>query len=213
MLRILLSACLFLAMAVGAAASDGDAVRDIRKVVVSGDASASATVLRRTGEHLKRAARATRRPVALPRAVMDVEVSGVVYRGDGRNSAKVTITLSDVKGGSPARRTFTVNSFMPGGKGRDAALAEAIARRVALAYHLAPVTSPKAVGKRPGKGRKHAETKRRPAAHGSTQGYAAENRPLVVPTEGALSVRSRALPEGAARKVTPCVVTPTISCD
>jgi hypothetical protein len=208
--RILLSACLLLTLPAGAGALETHPVRDIRKVVVSGDASASPTVLKRTGEHLRAAARATRRPVTLERAQMDVRVSRVVFGADGHNSAQVTITLS---GTTDARTGFTVNSFLPQGRGRDAALAEAIARRVALAYNLAPAKVAKATGKRPGKGRKHAGRERRTVSRSSVHAYAGANtRPLVIPTEAALTVRSRALPPGSKKKVAPCVATRKIAC-
>lgn len=213
--RILLSACLLLTLPAGAGAFESQPVRDIRKVVVSGDASASATVLKRTGEYLRNAVRATRRPVQLDRARMEVVVSGVVQGADGRNSARVAVTVSDLKGGAAARRTLTVNSFMPERRGRDVALAQAIAQRVALAYNLAPAKLAKTYGKRSGKGRKQAGKQRRAEVRASMHAYprADKKRPLVIPTEAALTVRSRALPEGAGRKVAPCVVTRTISCD
>lgn len=213
--RTLLSACLIMSTSLGASAADAYPVRDIRKVVVSGDGSASPTVLKRTGEQLKRAARATRRPVAIDRAAMDVRVSGVTQAADGHSAAKVTITLSDLKGGASSRKSLTVNSFMPGSKGRDAALSDAIAKRVALAYHLAPIATGKvSYGKRPGKGRKNAGGKRRTRPTSSVQAYSGkQTRPLVIPSEAALTVRSRALPEGSTKKVSPCVVTLAISCD
>lgn len=210
--RILLSACLLLTLPSGAGAVEAHPVKDIRKVVVSGDGTASPTVLKRTGEYLRAAARATRHPVQLERAQMDVRVSRVVFGADGHNAAAVAITVSSLKGGTAQRRSLTVNSFMEG-RGRDAALAEAIARRVAIAYNLAPVKAVKAVGKRAGKGRKHAGRERRTSARSSMHAYSADKRPLVIPTEAALTVRSRALPAGSKQKVAPCVVTRTISCD
>jgi len=208
--RILLSACLLLTLPASAGALETRPVRDIRKVVVSGDGSASPAVLRRSGEYLRAAARATRRPVALERVQMDVRVSRVVFGADGHNSAQVAITLSGTKA---ARSGFIVNSFMPASRGREAALAEAIARRVALAYNLAPAKVAKATGKRPGKGRKHAAGERRTVSRSSVHAYAgASARPLVIPTEAALTVRSRALPPGSKKKVAPCVATRTITC-
>lgn len=213
LLRALLSACLLLSTPL-AAAAEGYPVRDIRKVVVSGDASVPATVLKRTGQHLQQAAKATRRAVRIDRAAMDVRVTGVMQGGDGHSSAKVTVTVSDLKGGAASRNTLTINSFMPGRKGREAALSDAIAKRVALAYHLAPVATGKTYGKRPGKGRNPANARRKPVVRPAARSYARnESRPLVIPTEPALTVRSRALPEGSAKKVAPCVVTQTISCD
>lgn len=213
--RALLSACLLVSTPIGVRAADGYPVRDIRKVVVSGDGNVPSTVLQRAGQHLKRAAKATRRPVAIDRAAMDVRVSGVTQAADGHSAAKVTVTLSDLKGGASSRKTLTVNSFMPGRKGREAALGDAIAKRVALAYHLAPVATGKAYsGKRPAKGRKSAGGKRRTRSTSSVQAYSGkQTRPVVIPSEAALTVRSRALPEGSTRKVAPCVVTQTISCD
>lgn len=203
--RILLSACLLLILPAGAGALESQPVRDIRKIVVSGGAGVPAAVIKRAGEHLRSAARATRRPVRLDRAQMDVHVARVTFGADGRHSAQVEINLSGLEGGAAAaRRSVTVNSFMPQSRGRDAALAEAIARRVALAYNLAPVKVAKA------KIRKQ----RRTAARSSVQAYSgADKRPLVIPTEAALTVRSRALPAGSKRKVAPCVVTRTVSCD
>lgn len=213
LVRTLLSATLLLSTPFAASADEAFPVRDIRKIVVSGDDSASATVLKRTGEHLKRAARATRRTVTIDPATMDVRVSGVREGSNGQSTARVTVTLSGP--GASSKRTLTINSFMPQQKGRDAALGDAIARRVALAYHLAPVAGAKAVeGKRPGKGRKYAGGKRRTATTTSVQSYSGgQDRPLVIPTEAALNVRSRALPEGSTKKVAPCVVTQAISCD
>lgn len=213
LVRTLLSASLLLSTPLAASADEAFPVRDIRKIVVSGDDSASATVLKRTGEHLKRAARATRRAVAIDRATMDVRVSGVRQGSDGESTARVTVTLTGP--GAAASRTLTINSFMPERKGREAALGDAIAKRVALAYHLAPVANAKAPhGKRPGKGRKYAGGKRRTATTTSVQAYSgAQKRPLVIPTEAAVSVRSRALPEGSTKKIAPCVVTQAISCD
>ncbi|HEV7250817.1 MAG TPA: hypothetical protein VGN93_27905 [Shinella sp.] len=212
LLRALFSACLLVSTT--AHADDDYPVRDIRKVVVSGDDSVPNTVLKRTGEHLKRAAKATRRPVQIDRAAMDIRVSGVKQAGDGHSSAKVTVTLADLGGGASSRKTLTVNSFMPARKGREAALGDAIARRVALAYHLAPVAKGKvAHGKRPGKGRKYAGGKRRTATVRSVQAYSGTKRALVIPSEAALTVRSRALAEGSTKKVAPCVVTQSISCD
>lgn len=213
LVRVLLSASLLFSTPFAASADEAYPVRDIRKIVVSGDGSASATVLKRAGEHLKRAAKATRRAVAIDRAVMDVRVSGVRQGSDGRSTARVTVTLDGP--GEPSRRTLTVNSFMPEQRGREAALGDAIAKRVALAYHLAPVATGKATyGKRPGKDRKEAGGKRRTPTRTSIQAYpGGEKRPLVIPSEAALTVRSRALPEGSRKKVAPCVVTQAISCD
>lgn len=215
LLRALLSACLLVSTPLGASATDGYPVRDIRKVVVSGDGSVPSTVIKRTGEHLKRSAKATRRAVQIDRAAMDVRVSGITQRGDGNSSAKVLITLSDLKGGASSSRSLMVNSFMPGRKGRDAALGDAIAKRVALAYHMAPVATGKAhYGKRPGKGRKYAGGKHRPAVRHAVQADTRrEMRPLVIPTEAALTVRSRALPDGSTKKVSPCVVTQSVTCE
>ncbi|WP_439616844.1 hypothetical protein [Shinella sp.] len=215
LVRALLSACLFVSTAAAANADSGYPVRDIRKVVVSGDDSVPNTVLKRTGEHLKRAAKATRRPVQIDRAAMDIRIIGVKQAGDGHSSAKVTVTLADLGGGASSRKTLTVNSFMPARKGREVALGDAIAKRVALAYHLAPVAAGKAsYGKRPGKGRKYAGGKRHTATVRSVQAYSgAPKRALVIPSEAALTVRSRALAEGSTKKVAPCVVTQSISCD
>jgi hypothetical protein len=213
LLRTLLSACLLLSAPL-AASAEGYPVRDIRKVVVSGDDSVPPTVLKRTGRHLQQAAKATRRAVRIDRAAMDVRVSGVKQGGDGHSSARVTVTISDLKGGLAARSTLTINSFMPGRKGREAALGDAIAKRVALAYHLAPVATGKMDGKRPGKGRGHAGGKRKPAVHHAARTHTRnDSRPLVIPTESALTVRSRALPEGSTKRVAPCVVTQTVTCD
>jgi hypothetical protein len=214
LLRSFLSACLLLSAPLGAAA-EGFPVRDIRKVVVSGDESVPSTVLKRTGEHLKRAAKATRRAIQIDRAALDVRVSAVTQSAGGQSSASVTVTLSDLKGGTSSRQAMTVNSYMPGRKGRETALADAIAKRVALAYHLAPVSTGKtSIGKRPGKGRKHANGQRRPTARQTVQDHSRKDaRPVVIPTEAALTVRSRALPEGSKKKIAPCVVTQTISCE
>lgn len=215
LLRAILSASLLVSSSLSAGADDAFPVRDIRKVVVSGDDSVPATVLKRTGEQLKRSAKATRRAVEIDRAAMDVRVSRVMQGGSGQSSARVTITLSDIGGSATSRETLSVSSFMPQRKGREAALGDAIAKRVALAYHLAPVATGKAsFEKRPGKGRRHAHGKRRTTTRTSVQAYSvAKNRPLVIPSEAALTVRSRALPEGSRKKVAPCVVTQTISCD
>lgn len=214
LLRTFLSVCLLVAAPLGASA-EGFPVRDIRKVVVSGDGSVPSTVLKRTGDHLKRAAKATRRVVQIDRAAMNVLVSGVMQSPDGQSSANVAVTLSDLKGGGSSRQIMTVNSYMPGRKGRDAALGDAIAKRVALAYHLAPVsTGNNHIDKRPGKGRKHAGGLRKPSARQVVQTYPRkDSRPVVIPTEGALTVRSRALPEDSKKKVAPCVVTQAISCE
>ena len=214
LLRVVLSVCLALSVPFGASA-EGFPVRDIRKVVVSGDGNVPSVVLKRTGAYLKRAAKATRRAVALDRASMDVRVTGVTQSANGASSANVTVTLSDLKGGVSARSTLTVNSFMPSRKGRDAALGDAIARRVAIAYHLSPVATGKLnEGKRPAKGRKYAGGKRKPAARQSVTPHARrDSRPLVIPTEAALTVRSRALAEGSTGKIAPCVVTQSISCE
>jgi hypothetical protein len=214
LLRTVLSVCLLVSTPL-AAVAEGFPVRDIRKVVVSGDESVPSTVLKRTGEHLKRAAKATRRTMQIDRATLDVRVSSLKQSGDGQSSANVTITLSDVKGGLSSRQAMTVNSYMPGRKGRETALGDAIAKRVALAYHLAPVPTGKtSVDKRPGKGRKHANGQRRPTARQTVQVHSRKDtRPVVIPTEAALTVRSRALPDDSKKKIAPCVVTQTISCE
>ena len=212
--RAVLSACLVLSTPL-AASAEGFPVRDIRKVVVSGEGDVPPAVLKRAGAYLKRAAKATRRAVRIDAATMDVRVTDVMQAPNGASSADVTVTLSAAKGGVSSRSTLTVNSFMPSHKGREAALGDAIGKRVAIAYHLAPVAAGKLnEGKRPGKGRKHAGGKRKPAVHHAAKSYSRkDNRPLVIPTEAALTVRSRALPEGSKKKVAPCVVTQTISCD
>lgn len=214
LLRAVLSACLAVS-APFAAGAEGFPVRDIRKVIVSGDGNVPPAVLKRTDAYLKRAAKATRRAVTIDRASMDVRVTGVKQSANGASSANVTVTLSDLKGGAASRNTMTVNSFMPSSKGREAALGDAIAKRVAIAYRLSPVAAGKLnEGKRPSKGRKYAGGKRKPAVQRSVQsGARKDGRPLVVPTDAALTVRSRALAEGSTRKVAPCVVTQTISCD
>ena len=213
LVRTLLSASLLLLTPFAASADQAFPVRDIRKIVVSGDDSVSAAMLKRAGERLKRAAGATRRAVAIDRATMDVRVSGVRQGSDGQSTARVTVTLTGP--GAASSQTLTINSFMPEKKGREAALGDAIARRVALAYHLAPLAGAGVPhDKRPGKGRKYAGDRRRTATTTSVQAYSGgQNRPLVIPTEAALSVRSRALPEGSKRKIAPCVVTQSISCD
>nr|WP_298104880.1 hypothetical protein [uncultured Shinella sp.] len=214
LLRAVLSVCLAISVPLCANA-EGFPVRDIRKVVVSGDADVPRALLKRTDAYLKRAANATRRAVTLDRASMDVRVTRVTQSANGASSAQVTVTLSDVKGGVSARNTLTVNSFMPSARGRDAALGDAIAKRVAIAYRLAPVSAGKLnEGKRPAKGRKYAGGKRKPAVQKPVKSYSRrDNRPLVIPTEAALTVRSRALADGSTGKVAPCVVTQTISCD
>jgi hypothetical protein len=214
LLRTVLSACLILSAPLGANA-EGFPVRDIRKVVVSGDGNVPPAVLKRTDAYLKRAARATRRAVTIDRASMDVRVTGVRQSANGASSANVTVTLSDLKGGVSSRNTLTVNSFMPADRGREAALGDAIAKRVAIAYRLSPVAAGKLnEGKRPAKGRKYAGGKRKPALQQSVKSRPRkDDRPLVIPTEAALTVRSRALPEGSTKKVAPCVVTQSISCD
>nr|WP_314093870.1 hypothetical protein [uncultured Shinella sp.] len=213
-LRAALSVCLVLSVPFSASA-EGFPVRDIRKVVVSGDGNVPSVVLKRTDAYLKRAAKATRRAVALDRASMEVRVTGLTQSATGASSAKVTVTLSDLKGGVSARDTLTVNSFMPSGKGRDAALGDAIGKRVAIAYHLSPVAAGKLnEGKRPSKGRKYAGGKRKPAGRQAVTTHSRrDNRPLVIPTEAALTVRSRALAEGSSGKIAPCVVTQSISCE
>lgn len=214
LLRAALSACLVFSAPI-AASAEGFPVRDVRKVVVSGDGNVPPVVLKRTDAYLKRAAQATRRAVTIDRASMDVRVSGVKQSANGASSANVTVTLSDLKGGVASRNTMTVNSFMPSSKGREAALGDAIAKRVAIAYRLSPVAAGKLnEGKRPSKGRKYAGGKRKPAVQRSVQSRPRkDDRPLVVPTDAALTVRSRALAEGSTKKVAPCVVTQTISCD
>lgn len=214
LIRTVLSACLLVSTPL-AAVAEGFPVRDIRNVVVSGDETIPSIVLKRTGEHLKRAARATRRTMQIDRATLDVRVSALKQSSNGQSSANVTITLSDVKGGTSSRQAMTINSYMPGRKGRETALGDAIAKRVALAYHLAPVSTGKtSVGKRPGTGRKHAGGQRKPSARQTAQDQSQRDaRPVVIPTEAALTVRSRALPEGSKKKIAPCVVTQTISCE
>ena len=214
LLRFLLIVSLVLCAPL-AASADGYPVRDIRKVVVSGEGDVPRAVVKRAGAYLKRAAKATRRAVPLDRATMKVHVNDVTQAENGASSADVTVTLSDAKGGVSSRNTLTINSFMPSRKKRAAALGDAIAKRVAIAYHLSPVAGGKLeTDKRPSKGRKQADGKRKAAPRQVVKASPRkDNRPLVIPTEAALTVRSRALAEGSTGKVAPCVVTQTISCD
>ena len=214
-LRAALAAVLLFALPFAAAA---DVVKDVRKVTVTGDATVSATVKKTAAQRLKLAVRKTRRPVPLPKVAMEVLLSDVV-KGTGahagRNSVAVEVRLNEAGGGSERKR-FTVNSFMKGDKAADRALAEAVAGRIALAYQLATVRSAQTHWKRPGKGRKTAGVKRNLSAQQrgdvAYQTPRAED-PVIIPTEAALTVRSRARPSTGKAGETPCVVTLERSCN
>lgn len=216
-LRAALAAVLLFALPFAAAAAD--VLKDVRKVTVTGDATVSAMVKKTAAQHLKLAVRKTRRPVPLPKVAMEVLLSDVVKgtgANAGRNSIAVEVRLNGVGGTGSERKRFTVNSFMKGGKAADRALAEAVAGRIALAYQLATVRSAQTHWKRPGKGRKTAGVKRNLSAQ--QRGDVAYQRPrvkdpVIIPTEAALTVRSRARPSTGKAGETPCVVTLERSCN
>lgn len=220
-LRAPIAALAVLAMSVTSATAD--TVKDIRKVSVVADSTVPSTVTKQTAQQLKQAVRSTRRPVALQRVAMDVQLSKAV-RGvgaqAGRNSAQVSVVLKDGAGSPVSSERFTVNSFMPGVKAGDKALAKAIAQRIALAYQLAPARSVSAAkhgsGKRYGKPRPS-------AAQASGKPAAKVEEPIIIPSEAALTVRPRvrkpkveanaSASSGAESTPAPCVVTPTTSCN
>ncbi|MCF3639751.1 hypothetical protein LXM94_07180 [Rhizobium sp. TRM95111] len=204
-----------------AAGLRAETLKDIRKIAVSGDASVPASLIKTAERQLKQAVRGTRRPVSLERVTMEVTLSDVTKgRGaaEGRNSATVSVDLVDARGVAVDSDRFAVNSFMPAAKGQDRALAQAIAQRLAIAYHLA---APKPVadwGKRPGKGRKSAEGSQRRVRHQTAAAHATTAEPVIIPTAAALTVRSRTRTTGgtaekAATAKQPCVVTLTASCN
>ena len=215
-LRAALAAVLFFALPFAAVAAD--VLKNVRKVTVTGDVTVSATVKKTAAQRLKLAVRKTRRPVPLPKVAMEVLLSEVV-KGTGahagRNSIAVEVRLNEAGGGSERKR-FTVNSFMRGDKAADRALAEAVAGRIALAYQLATVRSAPTHWKRPGKGRKTAGVRRNLSAQ--QRGDVAYQTPrvkdpVIIPTEAALTVRSRARPSTGKAGETPCVVTLERSCN
>ena len=210
-----------LAMAAMCLAAQAGTLKDIRKVSVAGDGSVSKDVVALTGQQLKRSARSTRRPVALPKVAMEVHLANEV-RGAGaqagRNSAEVTVLLRGGSGAPVESQRFTVNSFMTG-KAADRALANAISQRIAVTYSLAPVRAVSA-GSR---GSAKAYRKQQPAARQKTAPQAAEQAsgptadPVIIPSEAALTVKPRVrkpkTEASAAKTPAPCVVTATTSCN
>lgn len=220
-----------LALAIMCVTANADTLKDVRKVTVQGDGTVSKAVVALTGQQLKRAARATRRPVPLPKVAMDVQLSNEV-RGvgaqAGRNSAEVTVVLRGGPGAPAASERFIVNSFMTGRKAADRALANAISQRIAVAYSLAPVKaaptgpgrSTKAYRKQQqpsGQRRAASQAASRPAGQEKGQGAGRANDPVIIPSEAALTVTPRVRkprPEAnAATAPGPCVVTATTRCN
>ncbi|QRM55591.1 hypothetical protein [Sinorhizobium sp. BG8] len=213
-LRVVATAITLLAAVVLPAHSKdaAGALKDIRKVEVSGDASVSAGVVKAAARQLKQSVRSTRRPVALEKVAMDVQLSSMRRSGGGRNSAQVTVRLIDLGGRPVARETMTVNSFMPDPKAADRALAQAVAQRVALAYRLTqPQADVNSVRSKGTKGKYVRKTRSTNVAQ-QTQAYQANTQvdDIIIPTEAALTVRSRARP--VEKAAGPCVVTAEKDC-
>ncbi|WP_141402064.1 hypothetical protein [Rhizobium subbaraonis] len=213
-----------LAMLVFSATAHAETLKDIRKVSVAADASVSPVVRKLTAQQLQRAARSTRRPVAVPRVVMDVRLSNEVRGGGaqvGRNSADVTVVLRDGSGAPVSSERFTVNSFMTGNKAADRALANAIAQRVAIAYSLAPVRAAPVARNRPAKAQRPHRTASSKAAASTSpkKPAAAASEPVIIPSEAALTVRPRVRKPkteanaNAGAVPAPCVVTATTRCN
>lgn len=211
-----------LAMLALSAPAHAETLKDIRKVSVAADASVSPVVTKLTAQQLQRAARSTRRPVAVPRVVMDVRLSNEVRGGGahaGRNSADVSVVLRDGAGAPVSSERFTVNSFMTGNKAADRALANAIAQRVAITYSLAPVRAAPAVRNRPAKAQRPHRPAKTSVSQFSKRPAATASEPVIIPSEAALTVRPRvrkpkteANANGGAAPA-PCVVTATTSCN
>lgn len=216
-LRVPLAALAVLAMSVTAGA---ETLKDIRKVAVSGDGSVPAALVKMTGQQLNQAIRSTRRPVPLPKVTMDVRLSNVV-RGTGaqagRNSAQVSVALRDGSGASVSSENFTVNSFMPGAKAGDKALANAISQRVAVAYRLAPVKAATRE-KRSGKHKPRSGSRSTTPSAVAAAAPRAED-PIIIPSEAALTVRPRVrkpkadVSASADAKPAPCAATSATSCN
>ena len=195
-------------------------LKDVRKVIVSGDRTVPATVAKTAAARLKQAVRRTRRPVELPKVTMEVRLSKVVKGAGartGRNSVRVEVQLSDLAGANVERERFTVNSFMKSGRAADRALAEAVVNRVAIAYRLATGKTPPTNWKRPGKGRTSAGVTRRLHTHQKGAAYQrpVAKEPVIIPSKAALTVRSRSRARSATAEArpTPCVVTLDHSCN
>lgn len=220
LLRAPLAALAVLALT---AAAGAETLKDIRSVTVSADATVPPSVAKLASQQLKQAVRSTRRPVRLPRVTMDVRILKAV-RGVGaevgRNSAEVTVLLKDSNGSTVASEGFRINSFQPGAKAGDRALATAIAKRLAIAYQLAPV-KPAAAGKRKSGQRTAKAHSTAIAAHGPNRPEDRVEEPVIIPSEAALTVRPRVrkpkVATGAETRsrgaVTPCVATQYISCN
>lgn len=218
-LRVPLAA---LAMVAMGAVAHAETLKDVRKVSVVGDGSVSKAVVELTGQQLKRAVRATRRPVPLPKVSMEVQLANET-RGAGaqagRNSADVTVLLRGGPGAPVGSERFTVNSFMTG-RAVEKALANAISQRIAVTYSLAPVRaaptgsvrSAKAYRKQPVTG--HQQTASQASAKGSSAPAA---DPVIIPSEAALTVKPRVRKAKAeakgSKEPAPCVVTATTGCN
>ncbi|MFD1326817.1 hypothetical protein [Mycoplana ramosa] len=217
-LRVPLAALAVLAMSITAGA---ETLKDIRKVGVSGDGSVTPALIKITGQQLTQAVRSTRRPVPMPKVTMEVRLSNVV-RGTGaqagRNSAQVTVALRDGSGASVSSESFTVNSFMPGAKAGDQALAKAISQRVALAYRLAPIKATTGE-RRSGKGYKPRSGSRAATPSAVAVAEPRAEEPIIIPSEAALTVRPRVrkpkaeVNASADAKPAPCAATSATSCN
>lgn len=193
-------------------------LKDIRKVTVVADGTVSPAVAKLTVQHLKQAVRATRRPVQLPKVTMDVQLSNSV-RGvgseAGRNSALVTVFLRDASGSAVSSEKFTVNSFMPGVKAGDRALAKAISQRVAHSYQLAHIRVASASQNKSVK--RYSKRRSAPVAAEVASKPTKVEDPVIIPSQAALTVRPRVrklkVEANAAAKPAPCVVTETTNCN
>jgi hypothetical protein len=220
-LRVPLAALAVFAMVASAGA---ETLKDIRKVTVATDRTVSSAVAKQTVRQLKQAVRSTRRPVPLPKVTMQVVLSNEL-RGAGaqagRNSAKVTVLLRDLAGRPVSSESFTVNSFISGRSGADKALANAIAQRVALAYHLTPAKAVPTGKHRSGKrNARPSPVARTATAAQATNGATVQlAEPVIIPSEAALTVRPRVRKPkveanaSAGAKLAPCVVIATTSCN
>ncbi|MDB5524800.1 MAG: hypothetical protein JWM58_2563 [Rhizobium sp.] len=115
-------------------------IYEIRAVAVTANADIPRAIMRGIKVRLDKAIDDTRRPVPMPRAVMNIHIVSVTKSEgtDGtRNETEVSVTLTDVPSGQALLgRNFLVYSFSINGRDASNSAAEAVASRLRAEYAL-----------------------------------------------------------------------------
>lgn len=110
---------------------------DVRGVGVTANGGISPGVITGIRRQMELAIDATTSPFPKARAVMNIHVASVGRDRNGHGQAELSVTLSDVDSGQPVLvRSYLVLASVERGRVSDAAIVDAIARRLRWEYAL-----------------------------------------------------------------------------